>query len=439
MRASRSLVSAAALAALALACALPAAAAHRKHGPAPPPVALSAKHWTTIHLPATPLGIAAHGKDLWVCGWDEMIAESRDGGRTWRIRHFDRAGDLLFTFAFAPPHHVYAFGAVDEGLASDDGGKAWGNLGHPAFTVTQAFFAGPNHDLLVGPRGFAFGYPDGWVPKSARGYARIYSAAMLGANRAILLMVIAASGRGHGHAAPEHTWIWHTSDGGHHWPSLRFTRISPLYTAAAAGRYWIAAAGPKGQPVLLTSADGANWSTVRGVQRTGFDCDSQGCRDLTGWRPFVDISSFTQPWVYPAPPDRGPVVSWAAAAGSICDVGGTLRCALTGRRKPDPPIRKHTRRRSRGGTVIPLGCIHCPAPEYPLVAQYAHVQGWAVLDYLVGRHGRVHNVVLIAAPNGALARTAIRTVAGWRYHPALLNGRPTTVQMNLTVRFNARR
>ncbi len=438
MRASRCLGPAAAFAALALACALPASAAHPEPRPAPP-ITLSAKRWTTIQLPATPLGIAAHGKDLWVCGWDEMIAESRDGGRTWRIRHFDREGDLLFALAFAPPHHVYAFGAVDEGLASDNGGKAWGNLGHPAFAVTQAFFAGPNHDLLVGPRGFAFGYPDGWVPKSARGRAHIYSAAMLSANRAILLMVIAASGRGHARAAPYLTWIWHTSDGGHRWPSLRFTRISPLYATAAAGRYWIVATGPKGRPVLLTSTDGANWGAIRGVQRTGFDCDSQGCRDPNGWRPFADISSFTQPWVYPAPPDRGPIVSWAATAGTICDVGSTLRCALTGPREPGPPGRKRALRRGRGGAIIAPECIRCPAPEYPLIAQSAHVQGWAVLDYLVGSHGRVRNVVLIAAPSAALARAAIRSVAGWRYHPALLNGRPITIQVSLTVRFVAQR
>ena len=173
-------------------CAL-AAWAHPKLPLNPPAVTLSAKYWTTVHLPATPLGIAEHGKDLWVCGWDEMIAESSDGGRTWRIRHFRPHGELLFTLAFAAPHHVYAFGAEDVGLASKNGGQSWNDWGGPGFTVTRAFFAGPNHDLLVGPRGFSFGYPESWSGMTARGLIAIDSAALLSTRRAVLLMDFAGA------------------------------------------------------------------------------------------------------------------------------------------------------------------------------------------------------------------------------------------------------
>ena len=453
MRASRSLVSAAALAALALASALPAAAAHRKRRPAPPHVALSAKHWTTIHLPATPLGIAAHGKDLWVCGWDEMIAESQDGGRTWRIRHFDREGDLLFTFAFAPPHHVYAFGAVDEGLASDDGGKAWGNLGRPAFAVTQAFFAGPNHDLLVGPRGFAFGSPADWHGHTGRHLNSIGSAALLDASHSVLLANIAGApphgagaagagtqffhvnGQGRSRPEPSLIWLWYTVDGGRHWPSFRFTQMKAEFVAVANGRYWLVASGQKGRPVLLTSTDGAAWGRVVGIRRTGGYCNSQGCRESLGWRPFADISSFTQPWVYTAPRERRILVQWAAVPGAICDVGGTLRCALTGPRKPDPPARNSA---SGDLSLRRPTCARCPRPHYPRPPQRAPVWGTVLLEVEISRNGDVSQEALVAAPDAILASAAEKAARRWRFHPARKGGRlinsVADIQMNFRLR-----
>ena len=399
----------------------------------PPAVTLSARHWTTIRLPATPLGIAAHGKDLWVCGWDEMIAESRDGGRTWRIRHFRHNGELLFALGFAAPHHVYAFGAEDISLASKNGGRSWGDWGSPGFTVTQAFFAGPKRDFLVGPRGFAFGYPGGWSGKTARGLVTIASAALLSGRRAVLLMDL-AGGRG---GPAIQSWLWRTADGGDSWPAIRFTTLDPEYVAAADGRYLLVGAANGADPTLITSVHGGQWHPIAGVERTGHDCNAEGCRD-GGWRPFAKISSFTRPWVYPAPRDRRLFTAWAAVPGVICDVGGSLRCVLTGARKADPPARRRETG-GRGGDVRAARCIRCAQPAYPRAARANRVQGPVLLDALIGKHGRLRQLALAAAPDAALATAAMRTVARWRYSPTLLNGRPVEVRTEIAVNFRLTR
>ncbi len=399
----------------------------------PPAVTLSARRWTTIRLPATPLGIATHGKDLWVCGWDEMIAESRDGGRTWRVRHFRPNGELLFTLAFAAPHHVYAFGAEDISLASKNGGRSWSDWGSPGFTVTQAFFAGPKRDFLVGPRGFAFGYPGNWSGQTARSLVAIASAALLSGRRAVLLMDLAG---GHGGSAIQ-SWLWRTADGGHSWPAIRFTTLDPEYVAAAGGRYLLVAAAGGAGPALITSDDGAQWHPIAGVERTGHNCNAEGCRD-GGWRPFAAISSFTRPWVYPAPPDPRLFTAWAAVPGAVCDVGGSLRCVLTGARKADPPARRRGMG-GRGGDLRAARCIRCPPPIYPQAARADYAQGPVLLDALIRKDGRLRQLALAAAPDAALATAAMQAVAQWRYRPTLLNGQPVEVRTAITVNFRLAR
>ncbi|MGH9535620.1 MAG: TonB family protein [Terriglobales bacterium] len=409
-------------------------AAWPQRPPDPLPVTLSAAHWTAVSLPATPLGVNARGKDLWVCGWDAMVAESTDGGRVWRVRHIKPNGEPLFTLAFAGREDVFVFGAVRAGFASRNGGTSWQNSGGADFAVNRAYFAGPRSGLLAGPKGFAFGRPGAWRARTARNLADLGSAALLDARDALVLMDISAPGQ-----SRVQTWVLHTTDGGRHWPGGRLTAIEPLSAAAANGRYWMVALGPKAKPMLLASGDGARWSVVGGVRRTGRHCNRRGCRDGAGWRPFADISSFTAPWVYPLPPDPDTYASWAAAGNVVCDVGGTLRCALAGARRADPVGPRPRPRSGAKDNVRAARCLRCAPPGYPIDARAQGVQGTVVMHAMIGKHGRVHDLMLLAAPDRALAKAAMETVAHWRYRPALLNGRPVTVETTITVNFTLQR
>ena len=80
--------------------------------------------------------------------------------------------------------------------------------------------------------------------------------------------------------------------------------------------------------------------------------------------------------------------------------------------------------------------MSCAPPLYPQAARANYVQGGVVLEALIGKHGRVSQLALAAAPDAALATAAIRAVARWRYGPTLLNGQPVEVKTAITVNFN---
>lgn len=424
------------------------------HPPSPPPhtpypvpqsqapapgaqaLVLSASHWTTVPLPAAPLGIAARGGDLWVCGWDGMIAESTDAGRTWHIRHFKKDGQTFFALAFAAPDQVYAFGPARRSLASSDGGRTWRKWPGPGFAVNRAYFAGPSADLLTGPFAFAFGHPAHWKARTPVQASAVTSAALLDSRHAVLLMAplptLAGPGAPGTASAPVAS-LWLTADAGRGWASFRFPPdVAPQAVAAARGHYWLTAANrllPR-SPMLLTSDDGRGWHWVLHVRRTGGNCNAQGCREPSGWRPFALPGSFTQPWSYPIPADPAFVAAWAAVPGVVCDVGGTLRCALSGAARPDGPAPPPAPQAS----VQPPEATRSPDPGWPHGAQ---AQGLVLIRIRVGRDGRAHDPVLLAAASRALAQAALQDLAQWRFRPALERGKPLAVSAD--TRFYFRR
>jgi periplasmic protein TonB len=74
------------------------------------------------------------------------------------------------------------------------------------------------------------------------------------------------------------------------------------------------------------------------------------------------------------------------------------------------------------------------APEYPLIARNAHVQGVVMLEAVINERGEVGRIkVLKSAP--LLDQAAITAVQQWRYTPTLLNGVPVSVLMTITINF----
>src|SRR5207245_2216543 len=78
--------------------------------------------WRTIELPARALGIAENNGNLWVCGADELIATSEDGGNTWTAKHSAKNGSLLLTVGFADEQFGYAAGTGGQIFITRDGG-----------------------------------------------------------------------------------------------------------------------------------------------------------------------------------------------------------------------------------------------------------------------------------------------------------------------------
>jgi len=92
------------------------------------------------------------------------------------------------------------------------------------------------------------------------------------------------------------------------------------------------------------------------------------------------------------------------------------------------------------GTVRVRGAIRPPVktkdvmPEYPRFALQAGVEGVVLLEAKLDREGRVVAARVVRSIP-ALDQAAIDAVMQWEVTPTFLNGRPTEVQMTVTVTF----
>jgi TonB family protein len=74
-------------------------------------------------------------------------------------------------------------------------------------------------------------------------------------------------------------------------------------------------------------------------------------------------------------------------------------------------------------------------PIYPEIARRARIQGRVVLECVIGPDGLVRDVV-VKQGNRILSPAAVEAVRQWRYVPTLLNGRPASVVLVVSVDFH---
>jgi len=80
--------------------------------------------------------------------------------------------------------------------------------------------------------------------------------------------------------------------------------------------------------------------------------------------------------------------------------------------------------------------IETPEPEFSEEARKAKYQGVVVLDIIVGTDGRVHSPHVVRSLGMGLDEKAKEKVLTWKFEPAIKDGRPVAVQMNIEVSFN---
>ena len=87
-----------------------------------------------------------------------------------------------------------------------------------------------------------------------------------------------------------------------------------------------------------------------------------------------------------------------------------------------------------GGNVAQPRKTWSVQPEYPRMARLRRIQGIVILEVTVDRQGNVSNVSVLRSAEG-LGEAAVEAVRGWRYEPTVVNGRPVSVVLTETVRF----
>jgi protein TonB len=84
--------------------------------------------------------------------------------------------------------------------------------------------------------------------------------------------------------------------------------------------------------------------------------------------------------------------------------------------------------------VSPLVLEHKVIPAYPHQALVIRRDGPVVVRAIVTDSGKVSQVKLLSG-DPILGRAAMDAIRQWRYHPALLNGKPTQTETDITLNF----
>ena len=88
-----------------------------------------------------------------------------------------------------------------------------------------------------------------------------------------------------------------------------------------------------------------------------------------------------------------------------------------------------------GGGVSAPRALYDPEPEYSEEARKAKYQGTCVLMLVVGPDGRPRDIHVASSLGLGLDEKAIEAVKTWRFEPAMKDGKPVAVAINVQVDF----
>jgi protein TonB len=87
-----------------------------------------------------------------------------------------------------------------------------------------------------------------------------------------------------------------------------------------------------------------------------------------------------------------------------------------------------------GGDVKQAQLIKSVPPIYPSMARTQHISGNVKIDALIDASGNVSSMSVLSGPS-MLHQAALAAVKQWRYQPAELDGKPTSMHLTVVVQF----
>ena len=134
--------------------------------------------------------------------------------------------------------------------------------------------------------------------------------------------------------------------------------------------------------------------------------------------------------------DEGGVVG-GVEGGIPGGVLGGLIGGMINEAPPPPPPPPPAKPRRVGGDIQAPALISRVEPDYPPVAVSGKISGIVILEATVDEAGAVTAVsVLRSLP--VLDKAAVKAVRQWRYQPLVLNGKPESFIVVVTVTFSLR-
>lgn len=410
--------------------------------------------WRTVNLPFRPLGLTSVGNRLWVCGTQESLFVSSDGGANWEAKHKKADGGLLLNVEFANEKFGYAAGSGGLLLMTEDGGESWKPVAGISETILQVSFADPTHGL-VRTRSSLLYTVDGkqWSEISAANLqgedAKTfkefqYTFALIALDDMRMAAMLKLDG-----AQYYDQRFLVTVDGGRAWklvelPSVTlksFLEVNGKYQAVGTevihkedkgGGYAVAAA--------FVSTDGQKWEHTSGdISLCKPDlcgiCRVEGCMIENGAmaRIFLDKPTLA---VFAVTKDFTP--KWAATEGHICFVASDLKCAVMKENaasfnKDVPPLPPVMTPPALGAKAsAPPVCISCSLDRI-IVDQKIKGNYTIGLVLLIGQDGTVSNVEVNDAPSAEIKDRLKGQIEGWLFEPVVRDGRPVLMKVKTST------
>ncbi|HEX3155100.1 MAG TPA: energy transducer TonB [Candidatus Angelobacter sp.] len=86
--------------------------------------------------------------------------------------------------------------------------------------------------------------------------------------------------------------------------------------------------------------------------------------------------------------------------------------------------------------VLPARAIYTPEPEFSEQARHAKYQGTVVLTLVIDKAGKISRIRVDRPLGMGLDENVMEGVEQWRFSPAMRNGEPVAVAMQIEVSFN---
>lgn len=414
--------------------------------------------WTEAITPSPAADVTAVGKVFWICGADEMIASSADGGASWTVHHQTPNGQVLLHIAFVNDQIGHAAGKNGLLLSTTDGGQTWTPhrlVADPRKlsqnTDIHAFsFADANHGIaIVGDVGdinrfaqFSSYGPspvpaaveltddggDHWKEISAfssednPGFSGVLAVAALDSMHYLMIR---------NRPNIEDAFVI-TADGGKSWKVVHqrddgTNREFAKYVFVHGGEFWAFGiellhrekGGGYGWPLVEHSKDGEVWTHGVTGQKEFGSCNAQGCYM---WDGAVEALYGAKEQYWNVPQDGSLSNTWAIAGDRVCTVGTITQCGdaiMVDAPDPSPRYPPHSPSQPFKVVELPFApdCVACGAKVIRLDPGM-NWQGKVVMTFRVGQDGSVVDWSEGGAPRGPLGALVEAQFKLWKFAPA---------------------
>jgi len=405
---------------------------------AEPPHAAPAKSvgaWTSIALPFAPFQVSRRQGQIWVCGTDEGIAASSDGGKTWEVKHNRKDGEVLLHVAALSETLVYAAGTHGLLLWSKDGGETWASRSNGSETIKRISFADETHGIRQAETRVEITTDGGahWTEvtvwktdKTVQPFSEVLGVAALDS----LHMVIAV------HQPQGENGFLATHDGGATWNLAHLADTFDRMLFVRDGEFWSYGTeyvnrevrGGYGVGDAVHSKDGETWTHAPHSPHEFTECTAQGCYLWDG--ALVDLSG-EEPRFWSVPQGGTLSADWAIANGVLCSVNAKLKCApaVAGAEPPARPEEDRPIVVSLNSRALSNDCLKCEFKSWA-ADKNLRINALVEAEIFIGKNGTVENVRVSDPPNSQIREAIAGQISNFIFVPPRREGRPAEMRIH---------